>query len=53
MKDIYKLKLHEQISIDTNLFVTRVPGGWLYSDRAGENLFNTVFVPFHNEFQKE
>ncbi len=43
-KDIYKLKLHEQIILDNRTVVRRVPGGWIYND--------SIFVPFDNEFQQ-
>jgi len=53
--DIYKMKLHDNISISLNdtdinedredmVFVTKVPGGWIYRfiERDRET---TVFVP--------
>jgi hypothetical protein len=61
-KTIYQLKLHEtvveqiwnkyQAQITGYLYITRVPGGWLYR-RADPNKGcsdQTVFVPFNNEF---
>jgi hypothetical protein len=51
-KTIYQLKLHETIQITECLYITRVPGGWLYR-RADPNegcSDQTVFVPFNNEF---
>jgi len=48
-KDIYELKLHEEIlieSIEKNIL--RVPGGWIYSDYddiKGVHK-NSTFVPF-------
>lgn len=52
-KDIYKMKLHEQIKTSNNLFITRVPGGWLYASPCGEDVYQESFVPFHNEFMSE
>ena len=55
MKDIYKLELHESITImqDDGVFpqieIRRVPGGWIYS--SGPYL-NPVFVPYNTEFKK-
>ena len=60
---IYDLKLHESIIINKgenfSINCLRVPGGWIYeySDfQPVENewfISSTVFIPFHNEFQKE
>lgn len=45
-KTIYDLKLHESIKVRGRLWVSRVPGGWLY-----EYLGSTsVFVPYNDEF---
>ena len=46
--NIYDLKLHEGTKIYSNIkviWVTRVPGGWLYSYSNS----NPVFVPFIHE----
>ena len=55
MENIYELKLHEgkRVGIGNNSFyVTRVPGGWLYStSRLGLKVPTTTFVPFDNGFQ--
>jgi len=53
MKDVYEMKLHEQIAINNErdgvIGVLRVPGGWIYSiilkGRGSEGL-NSVFVPY-------
>ena len=45
-KTIYELDLHETLDCNRHL-VRRVPGGWLYISRV-----DTVFVPFHDEFQE-
>ena len=57
-EDIYNMKLHEEISINSMLTVLRVPGGWNYTnyqDVKGSYTehyrTNTVFVPFSTEFQ--
>lgn len=53
-KNIYKMKLHDQLYINDNLTITRVPGGWLYSyiDRDYTKPKCLMFVPFDNEFQE-
>lgn len=51
MKDIYKMKLHEGITISKYVGVTRVPGGWLYTKYLYNNndcSMNTTFVPWHD-----
>lgn len=47
-KTIYDLKLHEELKIKDDLFVVRVPGGWLYQAYT-ENEINSVFVPYYVE----
>jgi hypothetical protein len=47
-KDVYGLELHETakvVSISTTLYVTRVPGGWIY-ETQNEIGYNATFVPF-------
>jgi hypothetical protein len=53
MKNIYEMGLHEFIQIKgvDNMFVLRVPGGWIYY-KASSIGYATTFVPFDNEFQK-
>ncbi len=48
-KTIYDLKLHEQLKISTCIYVTRVPGGWLY-DYYEDGQKTACFVPYSNEF---
>jgi len=61
-KTIYDLELHDTLIIlseinDTDghvnssdqLYVTRVPGGWIY--RKSANSEDSVFVPFDKEFK--
>ncbi len=56
-KNIYTLALHERLSIDTELSVIRVPGGWIYEtwrliqkDEYGQSeVVCSVFVPFKLE----
>jgi hypothetical protein len=48
-KSIYDLELHETIYLDgKSIYVTRVPGGWLYKFIEETNI--SIFVPFNNEF---
>jgi hypothetical protein len=53
--NIYDMKLHEVMSVGnfylTNIYITRVPGGWIYSDTYNEKP-TSVFVPFNNEFME-
>jgi hypothetical protein len=55
---IYNMDLHECLSFSDELYVTRVPGGWIY-DRAmrGEDhsqigFLQSMFVPFNTEFRE-
>lgn len=54
-KTIYDMKLHERMNAG-DLYVTRVPGGWIYEtleyNQDSDRYFisATTFVPFHNEF---
>ena len=45
-----KMKLHEEIEIERNLRVLRVPGGWIYyldNEQVGGTWQTTsTFVPF-------
>lgn len=52
-KSIYDMKLHERLDTSREVFVTRVPGGWLYSLHCGYGKYTTNFVPFDNEFWKD
>lgn len=52
--DIYNMKLHDEIILWRGLFITRVPGGWIYNreyEVAGEYMVGSTFVAFNNEFQ--
>jgi len=56
VEDIYTMKLHENIKLDGNEFlsITRVAGGWIYMiPRLDCNAITSVFVPFHNEFMTQ
>jgi len=46
MDNVYKMELLKQYIVDQNTLLTRVPGGWVYSDMQG-----CCFVPFNNDFQ--
>lgn len=48
---IYKMELHESISVGSDLIITRVPGGWIYT-RIIMGLGSSTFVEFNNEFMK-
>jgi hypothetical protein len=50
MNDIYKLKLHETMSIGGGE-ILRVTGGWVYITFSVEGSATSTFVPWHNEFQ--
>ena len=50
-KTIYGLDLHEEIKVGDNLWVRRVPGGWLYSDTGMSDAGQCIFVPLNNEYQ--
>lgn len=64
-KAIYDLELHETLTVyteetkgnnqDTQRFhITRVAGGWIYSQVVGvNNSVSQIFVPFDNEFQNK
>jgi hypothetical protein len=55
-KTIYDLALHESIGINNDngrIWVTRVPGGWIYETPNGDDQFSCVFVPFHHEFSPQ
>lgn len=50
LDDVYKMDLHEELSIHSNLSVIRVPNGWIYhtwyySPNENEWVPNSVFVP--------
>lgn len=50
-KDIYKMNLHEYITMHSGtLTIIRVPGGWIYKDVTVSGVIAT-FIPYHNEFQ--
>jgi hypothetical protein len=57
-KTIYDLKLHEMISVPTEvggkIEITRVPGGWVYAfEYAGFRQSPIVFIPFKPENEIE
>lgn len=47
LDNIYQLKLGQQVLIDSNSSILRVPGGWVYNSLNG-----TCFIPFDNEFME-
>lgn len=56
---LYKMKLHERITLSRYLDVIRVPGGWIYESWTYESTLygnktssaSSVFVPYNKEFQ--
>lgn len=46
-KKLDRLELHEEMKSKTGWQITRVPGGWIYSQGNGES---SVFVPYENSF---
>lgn len=49
--NIYDLELNKGISIGDNLFILRVPSGWIYEIKGEDNNLHYIFVPFDNKFQ--
>lgn len=50
---LWNMQLHESIKVANNVFVLRVPGGWIYELYDQDvNKTNAVFVPFNNEFMQ-
>jgi hypothetical protein len=47
---LYKMRFAELLCVH-NYEVMRVPGGWIFT-RFHEDSLSSVFVPFHNEFQR-
>ncbi len=51
--EIYGLKLHESIGINSYCIIMCVPGGWIYEyykdQDVYEELQSCVFVPFYPE----
>ena len=49
-KDIYSLKLHEELFANDSTQVLRVPGGWIYKfTNYNSKSITTSFVPYINE----
>ena len=45
---IYSLGLHQSVQIPgIKMWVTRVPGGWIYDD---SDMNTSTFIKFNNEF---
>lgn len=51
-KNIYNMELHEEANTSSNVFITRVAGGWIYAFYENDST-SSVFVSFNNEFQKQ
>lgn len=49
---LYKMELHDAIKIDSDLWVIRVPGGWIYK-HTGFHSESIAFVPFSSEYQNQ
>ena len=59
-ESIYLLQLHDSLRLpeDSDIQVTRVPGGWIYRYTHHSNNSNThsesmVFVPFNLDFRDD
>ena len=51
---IYEMNLNDEIKVSDNLYVTRVPGGWIYQfHRPAASVLEVVFVPYSGEFCKK
>ena len=51
VNEIYNLGIHQMIDIhSTGDMVLRVPGGWIYTTRWGDNVYSSTFVPYNEEF---
>lgn len=49
---IFHLKLHEGLLLErVEIYVLRVPGGWLYTDTEDSNNSSACFVPYNPEFR--
>ena len=48
-KIIYGMELHECIKFSRELYVTRVPGGWIYEIIGA---VASIFVPYNDEFKE-
>jgi hypothetical protein len=46
MKNMYNLKLNEELKITSDLSIIRVPGGWVYKSKQA-----MTFVPFNEDSQ--
>lgn len=44
--EIYDINIHENTYFE-GFYVTRVPGGWLYTDELAKT---STFVPYNDEF---
>lgn len=47
-KDLFNMKLHETLVINSNLEILRIPGGWIYNFKNN----GTCRVPFSLEFKE-
>jgi len=53
-KTIYELELHEELRIVPDLYIIRVPGGWIYcTTNDNLNFASSTFVPYNNEFESD
>jgi len=49
IKLLYSMEMHDVEKFLTkmgNLFVTKVPGGWIYDIPANNNRVNSIFIPY-------
>lgn len=54
-KDIFKMELHETLSINGTFTIMRVPGGWIYysHNMLIDSPEHGVFVPEISKYTKE
>jgi hypothetical protein len=49
-KTIYDLELHETLKIANDMYVYKVPGGWIYQIICDDEV-SCVFVPYGQEYR--
>lgn len=55
---LYQMNLFDELVLDANRIVLRVPGGWIFEYHRSDFEYHrsdvvTCFVPFNNEFQEQ
>ncbi len=51
-QEMWDMELHQELPGDSEHYILRVPGGWIYTpcDIDGTKIYDSVFVPLNNEF---